>query len=98
MNLFSVQKLQGNSIAYQTHQTRPTSSHSIGGKSVEMGMARAMNNSVNMSVGQSEFIHVLRGMRAGQPDNAFSKAWINDNVHNSLNAKIRPQTAIHQRN
>jgi hypothetical protein len=57
-----------------------------------MGLARANNNSVNMSVGQSEFIHVLRGMRAGQPDNAFSKAWINDNVVNSMR---RPQTAIH---
>jgi hypothetical protein len=84
--------LQGTSVAYQTYQTRPTSSHSIGGKSIEMGLARANNNSVNMSVGQSEFIHVLRGMRAGQPDNAFSKAWINDNVVNSMR---RPQTAIH---
>ena len=84
--------MQGTSVAYQTYQTRPTSSHSIGGKSIEMGLARANNNSVNMSVGQSEFIHVLRGMRAGQPDNAFSKAWINDNVVNSMR---RPQTAIH---
>lgn len=52
---------------------------------------------MNFSVGQSEFINALRGIRAGQPDNAFQKQWNHENIQTYL-SKARPQTAIHQRN